>query len=143
KEKFVQKTNQTDAVQEQFLRVLLRTYQDTELGRQYGLKEMKTIDQFRDRVPILPYSSYEPLTERIFRGEPNILTSEPVVYINLTSGSTGTKKLIPVTKRFQNSLKRANLTSIGFLVDALRARELKFGKLLLTNSAELLGRSPG
>ena len=143
KEKFVQKTNQTDAVQEQFLRVLLQTYQDTELGRQYGLKEIKTIDQFRDRVPILPYSSYEPLTERIFRGEPNILTSEPVVYINVTSGSTGTKKLIPVTKRFQNSLKRANLTSIGFLVDALRARELKFGKLLLTNSAQLLGRSPG
>lgn len=143
KENFVQKTNQTDAVQEQFLRDLLRTYQDTELGRQYGLKEIKTIDQFRDRVPILPYSSYEPLTERIFRGEPNILTSEPVVYINLTSGSTGTKKLIPVTKRFQNSLKRANLTSIGFLVDALRARELKFGKLLLTNSAQLLGRSPG
>lgn len=143
KENFVQKTDKTDAVQEKFLRVLLETYQDTELGCQYGLKQIKTIDQFRDRIPILPYSSYEPLSDRIFQGESNVLTSDPVVYINLTSGSTGTKKLIPVTKRFQNSLRRANLTSIGFLVDALRARELKFGKLLLTNSAQLLGRSPG
>jgi len=143
KASFVRRTNQTEVVQERFLRELLQAYQDTELGRQYGLSDIKTIDQFRDRVPVLPYSSYEPLTERIFQGEPNILTPDPVVYINLTSGSTGTKKLIPVTKRFQNSLKRANLTSIGFLADALKARQLKFGKLLLTNSVQLLGHSPG
>ena len=143
KANFVQKTSQTDAVQEQFLRNLLQTYQNTELGRQYRLSDIKTIEQFRDRIPILPYSSYEPLTERIFQGESNILTCDPVVYINLTSGSTGSKKLIPVTKRFQNSLKKANLTSIGFLADALKARDLKFGKLLLTNSVEIYGHSPG
>ena len=143
KTNFVRKTRHTQAVQEQYLRHLLQAYQDTELGRQYGLGDIKTIEQFRDRVPVLPYSSYEPLTERIFQGEPNILTPDPVVYLNLTSGSTGSKKLIPVTKRFQNSLKRANLTSIGFLTDALRARTLKFGKLLLTNSAQTFGRSPG
>src|SRR4028118_999190 len=143
KANFVQKTSQTDAVQEQFLRNLLQTYQNTELGRQYRLSEIKTIEQFRDRIPILPYSSYEPLTERIFQGESNILTCDPVVYINLSSGSTGSKKLIPVTKRFQNSLRKANLTSIGFLADALKARDLKFGKLLLTNSVQIYGHSPG
>lgn len=143
KANFVKKTSQTDAVQEQFLRNLLQTYQNTELGRQYRLSDIKTIDQFRDRIPILPYSSYEPLTERIFQGESNILTCDPVVYINLTSGSTGSKKLIPVTQRFQNSLRKANLTSIGFLADALKARDLKFGKLLLTNSVEIYGHSPG
>ncbi|MEW6496916.1 MAG: GH3 auxin-responsive promoter family protein [Cyanobacteriota bacterium] len=143
KANFVRQTRQTDIVQERFLHNLLQAYQNTELGRQYGLSQIKTIDQFRDRVPVLPYSSYEPLTERIFRGESNILTPDPVVYINLTSGSTGTKKLIPVTKRFQNSLKGANLASMGFLSDALNARNLKFGKLLLTNSVQLFGRSPG
>ena len=143
KANFVKQTRYSLEVQERFLRDLLQAHKDTELGRQYGLSEIKTIDQFRDRIPVLPYSSYEPLTERIFRGEPNILTPDPVVYINLTSGSTGTKKLIPVTKRFQNSLKRANLASMGFLSDALNARNLKFGKLMLTNSVELIGRSPG
>lgn len=143
KANFVRETRHTEAVQEHFLRHLLQAYQDTELGRQYELGNIKTIEQFRDRIPVLPYSSYEPLTERIFHGEPNILTPDPVVYLNLTSGSTGSKKLIPVTKRFQNSLKQANLTSIGFLAEALRARNLKFGKLLLTNSAQTFGRSPG
>ncbi|MGQ4646490.1 GH3 family domain-containing protein [Lyngbya aestuarii] len=142
KANFVGKTRQTELVQEQFLLTLLRTHQNTELGRQYGLSEIKTIEQFRERVPVLPYSSYEPLTERIFQGESNILTPDPVVYINLTSGSTGVKKLIPVTKRFQNSLRRANLTSIGFLADALKSRNLSFGKLLITNSVQRLGRTP-
>ncbi|MGB7441728.1 MAG: GH3 auxin-responsive promoter family protein [Coleofasciculaceae cyanobacterium] len=143
KASFVSKTHRVGAVQEQFLLTMLRAYQNTELGRQYGLKDIKTIDQFRDRVPILPYSSYEPFTQRIFQGEPNILTPDPVVYLNLTSGSTGPQKLIPVTKRFQNSLKRANLVCIGFLADALKERKLEFGKLLLTNSVQLVGRTPG
>ncbi|MEP0868788.1 GH3 auxin-responsive promoter family protein [Trichocoleus desertorum AS-A10] len=143
KNSFVKKTRRTLAVQEQFLKELLVAYQDTALGREYGLRDIKTIDQFRDRVPVLPYSSYEPYTERIAQGEQNVLTPDPVVYLNLTSGSTGQKKLIPVTKRFQNSLRQANLTSIGFLSDALRDRGSQFGKLLATNSVQLLGRTPG
>ena len=100
KNNFIQETRRTNAVQEQFLFNLLFAYQNTELGRNYKLGEIKTIDQFRERVPVLPYSSYELLCDRIAQGEQNILTSDPVVYLNLTSGSTGTKKLIPVTKKF-------------------------------------------
>lgn len=140
---FVNKTRHTEAVQEQFLFSLLQAYRDTELGRKYKVGEIKTIDSFRDRIPVLPYSSYEPYTERIAKGEKNILTSDPVVYLNLTSGSTGTKKLIPVTRRFQNSLRQANLTSIGFLNEALQSQGLQFGKLLATNSVQLLGRTSG
>jgi hypothetical protein len=72
---FVKKTRHTSAVQEQFLFSLLQAYRDTELGRKYKLDEIKTIDSFRDRIPVLPYSSYEPYTERIAKGEKNILTS--------------------------------------------------------------------
>ncbi|MBV9388194.1 MAG: GH3 auxin-responsive promoter, partial [Chroococcidiopsidaceae cyanobacterium CP_BM_ER_R8_30] len=45
---FVQKTRQTLVVQEQFMRGLLHAYQDTELGRKYEFKTIKTIDQFRE-----------------------------------------------------------------------------------------------
>ena len=55
KNNFIQKTRQTDAVQEQFLRKLLFEYQNTELGRTYKIGEIKTIDQFRSRIPVLPY----------------------------------------------------------------------------------------
>ncbi|KJH71832.1 GH3 auxin-responsive promoter family protein [Aliterella atlantica] len=143
KDNFIQQTRRTSQVQEQYLQQLLLAYRDTELGREYKLREIKTIDQFCDRIPVLPYSSYESYTERIAEGQQNVLTSDRVLYLNLTSGSTGTKKLIPVTKRFQNSLRQANLASIGFLDEALRSQGRQFGKLLATNSVQLLGRTSG
>ncbi|MDX2216301.1 MAG: GH3 auxin-responsive promoter family protein [Oculatellaceae cyanobacterium bins.114] len=141
--KFVRQTRQTAAVQEKFLLTLLRAYQNTALGRDFGLADIKTVDQFRERVPILPYSQYEPYIERVAQGEPNILTPDPVVYLNLTSGSTGKQKLVPVTKRSRQILQRAQQTSMGFGAAAARKRGLPIGRLLLTSSVQLLGRTSG
>jgi len=134
---FVQKTLQTLAVQEQFLLNLLQAYRDTELGQKYGIRHIKTIDQFRERIPVLPYSSYEPYVESIARGEKNILTADPVVYLNTTSGSTRTQKLIPVTRRFQRTLGWANLTCVGFLIEALRSQGQQYGTLLAMNAVQM------
>ncbi len=49
KSNFVKKTQQALVVQEQFLRNLLFAHQDTELGQKYGLKNIKTIAQFREQ----------------------------------------------------------------------------------------------
>ncbi|MUL37312.1 GH3 auxin-responsive promoter family protein [Gloeocapsopsis dulcis] len=143
KTNFVKKTRATAAVQEQFLRDLLLVQRDTELGKQYGIAQIKTIDQFRAQIPVLPYSSYEPFTDRIAQGELNILTPDRVVYLTLTSGSTGKKKLIPTTRRSQNIVRQATLTSIGFLSEALARQNRQFGKLLVTNSVQKWGRTAG
>ena len=143
KAQFVKKTLQVEAAQEQFLQQLLQAHQATELGSQWQLKEIKTVDQFRDRIPVLPYSSYEPYTDRIAQGEPNVLTPDRVTYINLTSGSTGKKKQVPVTQRFQRTLRRADLAAMGFMFEGLQRRQLKLGKSLLTNSVILQGHTSG
>lgn len=143
KERFVAKTLQVEAVQEKFLFNLLRAHRDTALGRVDRLSEVKTIDQFRDRVPIRPYSSYEPYLEKIAEGEKHILTAQKVVYMTLTSGSTGKQKLIPTTKKSQSIVRDASLVSMGFLAEGLAKRGQKFGKLLVTNSVQQWGRTPG
>jgi hypothetical protein len=140
---FEQKTRQTTAVQEQFLRSLLQVQQGTELGQLYGLVDIKTVDQFRERVPILPYSSYEPYMDRIARGEPNLLTPDPVTYLNLTSGSTGKQKLLPVTWRSRRFLAKAKQASMGFAIAALQRQKKPIGKMLLTSSVQLLGHTSG
>jgi len=141
KTNFVRKTRRTAEVQERFLLNLLQAHRNTEFGRKYQLGEIKTVDRFRERVPILPYCSYEPYLERIAEGEQNILTADPVVYLTLTSGSTGKKKMIPTTRRSQNITRQATLTSMGFLTAALRSRGQQFGKILLTNSTQQWGRT--
>lgn len=139
RKRLIRKTRCAMATQEQFLQNLLRAHQHTELGQAFGLEAIKTVDDFRQRVTVLPYSFYDPYTDRIARGESNVLNPHPVTYINLTSGSTGNKKRVPVTALFQRTLRRADLASIGFAIAALQERHLPFGKALLTNCATLQG----
>lgn len=149
KHKFVRQTRQPMAVQEGFLQELLRVQQGTELGQKFGLADIRTIDQFREQVPIWSYAEYEPYTQRIAQGRPNVLTADPVVYINLTSGTTGKQKMVPVTRRFSRSLGKANAAGFGFAMEALRSHSvgrsqpLEFGKVLSTNSVKLQGRTEG
>lgn len=139
KNRFVHQTQHPLEIQDQFLQTLLRVQQQTELGRQFHLAEIRTIDQFRDRVPIWSYNDYEPYVERVVAGERGVLNPDPVVYLSLTSGTTGKQKWVPVTRRFQQSLQKSNLISIGFALAALRSRGRSFGKILTTNSARLQG----
>ncbi len=142
KHRLIRSTEQVMATQETFLRSFIRHQQHTELGQTFQLTSIKTIDQFRDRVPIWPYSCYEPYMERIAAGEPQVLNPERVKYINLTSGSTGKKKQIPVTPKFQASLQRTELAGLGFTIDSLAQRGQSFGKLMMANSAILQGVTP-
>ena len=108
KSRFIRSTRQVEATQEKFLRSLLRAHQHTEFGREHGLSDIKTIEQFQQRLPVQPYSAYDPYTQRMGNGEPNVLTPDPLIYVNLSSGSTGHKKLIPVTKRSRRYVSRAS-----------------------------------
>jgi hypothetical protein len=139
KARFIHKTCHTHEVQERFLRSLLQSHQNTVLGQEYGLSEIKTIDQFQAQIPILPYSSYEPYIERIAQGEAGVMTADSVIYLNLTSGSTGKQKLIPVTRRSRRALAHAKTASMGFVAAAAKQRGTSHGKMLLTSSAQLLG----
>jgi hypothetical protein len=129
------------ATQERFLKKLLRAHASTALGQQFQLHSIHSLDQFRERVPIQPYEFYAPYTDRIAQGEAQVLNPDPVHYINLTSGSTGHKKQVPVTRRFQRTLGRANLASIGCAIASLQEHDRSFGRALLTNHAQLQGRT--
>lgn len=143
KANFVRKTRKTAICQEQFLFSLLKTHQETQFGRDCGFEDIKTVEQFKERIPILTYSGYEKYVERIARGEQNILTSDPVVYFNQSSGSTGKQKLIPVTKRVRKVRSRVTQQSLGFMVDAAIKRGLPIGKMLLTTSIQIRDRTSG
>lgn len=143
KANFVRKTYQATATQEQFLRSLLKAHQHTEVGQKYRLSEIQTVEQFRDRIPILPYRDYEPYIDRIAKGEPNILTPDPVIYLSLTSGSTGKQKLIPVTNRSRRVRNQVNQVSAGFIGEAAKRRKYQLGKMVLTSSAQSVGQTIG
>lgn len=143
KNNFVRKTHNVVEVQTQFLRSLLQAHQDTEFGRQYGFSEIHTLEDFRQRVPIQPYSSFEPYIQRMADGETNVLTADPVIHFNITSGSTGQKKLIPVTMRSRRVLAKINRIAMGFVTAANRRAGKPLGPMLFPGSTSAVGRTKG
>ncbi len=142
-QQFLRKTQQADVVQQQFLQSLLQHHQNTEFGRQYRFRDIRNVGDFWERVPVFSYQDYRPYTEKIARGQPNVLTRDPVIYMNMTSGSTGRQKLIPVTARSRRTRGLAHRMGAWFGIEALRKANRPLGKMLLTSSIELLGQTEG
>lgn len=143
KAKFIRKTKRIEEVQQGFLRSLLHAHQHTEFGHQHQLSDIKTIEQFRERLPVRPYHYYDSYTKRMADGETNILTADPLVYINLSSGSTGPKKIIPVTKKTRQFTSKSSRVAMGFAADAARREKRPLGKMLLPLSVNPLGHTKG
>ncbi len=84
-------------VQRGYLGGLLQRNADTVYGRRYGFAEICSYKQFTERVPLTRYEDYAPYIEQISNGRQNVLTAEPVLLFEPTSGSSGGRKLIPYT----------------------------------------------
>jgi hypothetical protein len=93
--------------QERLLLQLVRANVDTLVGRRYRFDAIRSIADFRDRVPICTYDQLALDIDRIARGEQGVLTHEPVVRLGESSGSVAARKLIPYTRSLQRQFNRA------------------------------------
>lgn len=96
-----------EATQLAILRSYLRRNAGTAFGRRHRYAAIDSLAAFRDAVPVRSYDAFEPWIERVRRGEPNVLTAEPVLMMEKTSGSSGPAKYVPYTaslrREFQNA----------------------------------------
>lgn len=92
--------------QEALLVDLLRRNAGSELGRAHGFDAIRSLGDFRRRVPLARYDDLAPSVERIARGERGVLTVEPVTRLVPTSGSTAATKLIPYTRSLAREMRR-------------------------------------
>ena len=106
---FHQNIKNTSKTQESVLKSILKRHQETRFGKQYSFKKICNIHDFQEAVPLSQYDDYLPYIERIANGEQGVLTSDKVILLEPTSGSTAASKLIPYTA----SLKRAFMRGIA------------------------------
>ena len=93
--------------QEKLLLRMIRQNSETEFGRRWGFDAVRSVDDYRQRVPLSTYDEYQRDIARIMDGAQQVLTSDPVVLLEPTSGSTGPTKLIPYTKSLKADFQRA------------------------------------
>jgi hypothetical protein len=92
--------------QDRLLREILGSNADTEFGRRHGFAGVTTFKEFQERVPISTYEDLEPYINAAMLGQPNQLTKEPPVLFTTTSGTTGNRKYIPMTREGKRAKSR-------------------------------------
>lgn len=106
-QRFRRALERPEETQRGILRRLLADNAVSAYGRAHGFGDIRSYEQFCERVPIVGYDALEPWVARIMRGEKSVLTREPVTRLVPTSGSTGGRKLIPFTAGLQREFSAA------------------------------------
>ena len=69
---------------------------DTEIGKRWQFQSVKTVEDYRNNVPLTDYEDYRPYIERMVeKGEENLIAMGKVVFYSPTSGTTSKSKLFP------------------------------------------------
>jgi GH3 auxin-responsive promoter len=86
-------------VQQEVFDHLLWPLKNTKYGAQNGANKIKTIDDFKQSVPLISYEDIYPFIMKMIDGEENILWPGKVTSFAKSSGTTNDKsKFIPITE---------------------------------------------
>jgi hypothetical protein len=92
--------------QEKVLLAIISANTKSSYGQEHRFFEIGSISEFQEKVPLTTYDDYAPYLERICLGESGVLTTEPVLLLELSSGSTSVSKYIPYTKRLKDEFQQ-------------------------------------
>lgn len=85
-------------VQHELFKGLVSSARDTEWGRKYGYKDIKSVRDFQQQVPVSTYEELHPYIERSMKGEQNLLWPSKIKWFAKSSGTTNARsKFIPVS----------------------------------------------
>lgn len=126
------------AAQRDVLRHLLARAADTEWGRRFAFREIRTPQAYRNRVPITDYETAAPLWHRAFRGERDLAWPGHVKYLAMSSGTTAGNKFLPVTRDAVRSNLRAGRLLMAVLARRGGAAALVGGRFLYLGGSTTL-----
>ncbi len=86
-------------VQQEVWQGLLERASQTEWGKRYDFKSIRSYEDFRSRIPLHFYESIQSDVERLRAGEQNIMWPSEIKWFAKSSGTTSSKsKFIPVSQ---------------------------------------------
>ncbi|TWT98711.1 GH3 auxin-responsive promoter family protein [Neorhodopirellula pilleata] len=106
--RMLRQTANSRDIQRDVLLEKVRLCADSRFGRDYHLRSIRNVDDFRRNIPITDFETFRPYVDDVRRGDPGALFSPSVrlLMFALTSGTTEQPKHIPVTDEFIRTYKR-------------------------------------
>ena len=127
-------------VQEELLFGLLKSAENTVLGKKYDYNSIKNYKTFNERIPVSTYEELEPYIEQTRQGAQNIFWNSTIKYFAKSSGTTNAKsKFIPVSSEaLENNHYKASKDLLCMYLNNNEDSQLFTGKSLrLGGSKEL------
>lgn len=130
---FEKDTFRPEQAQWQKLKTILEKNANTEFGKEHGFWRINSIKDYQENVRINTHSDLKPYLDKMVRGEKNILTHQEPLYYGMTTGSSGTPKLTPITPDYRDEYQTVVHT---FLYHAYKEHPKAFsGKALYFNGS--------
>ena len=105
--RFLQTVEDPAGVQGRLLLKIIRRHQNTAFCRDHGFSSIRNLGDFRRALPVAGYDRLSPYIDRMRQGDFQALLADRVVHMfALTSGTTATRKLIPVNPSYLESYRR-------------------------------------
>lgn len=92
---FLKMCRHPQEAQEEILRCILKMNKDTAFGRKYRFSEISSISDFQERIPVLGWEDFQPMSQKMEQGQSDQLFAGQPDYFIVTSGTTGQAKYLP------------------------------------------------
>ncbi|MEO7264782.1 MAG: GH3 auxin-responsive promoter family protein [Ferruginibacter sp.] len=126
------------ADQQQEFTQLIKSAANTEFGKAHNFNEIKSYEDFIQRVPIRDYESFIPYIEKIKEGKHNVLWKGQPIYFAKTSGTTSGVKYIPITKdSIPNHINTARNALLCYMAETGNSKFADGKLIFLSGSPEL------
>lgn len=113
---------------------------DTRFGRDHGFKHIRSIADYRQRVPLREYDAFwSEYWQGHYPDMENVTWPGQIPWFALSSGTTsGTTKYIPVSRAMMASNKKAALTTLAWHQNHHRQSKLFAGKMFFLGGSTAL-----
>lgn len=143
----VQKTNQwanePAKTQKKVFENLIKKAQNTQFGKDHHFSEIKTHQDFVQRVPIRDYEALKSYIDKVVQGEKNILWKGKPIYFAKTSGTTSGVKYIPITRESMPYHIQATRNAILSYINETQNTDFVDGKMIFLQGSPILEEKNG
>jgi len=136
------RTNAVNLQHQTFLG-LIQKAADTSFGRDHHFAEIRTYEDFKQRVPVRDYEELRTYIEHVTHGEENVLWPGKPAYLAKTSGTTSGVKYIPISKEsMPEHIKAARNALLNYIYETGKA-DFVDGKLIFLQGSPILSKKAG
>lgn len=130
------------AAQERALLTLVHRARDTAFGRTHDFARIRSVADFRARVPIHRYADLDPWFARARSGEPDVIWPGKMPYFGMSSGTTAGNKYLPISHDSVRQQQRGGFDPLAAYLRWTGDTALMDGVALMLGGSSQLDRLP-